>query len=58
MLRTQSITRRWCDVAYLLGGWFCENKDGPQAKWKGDPKTIKAVISFVTATGCLEMEAQ
>ena len=41
----------------LLGGWYNERKDGPQAQWKSDAKLIKAMINFVTATGRLQMEA-
>lgn len=53
----QSMTRRWSDVSYLLGGWHNERTDGPWTRRRGDPKVIKAVITFVRATGRLLMEA-
>jgi hypothetical protein len=51
-------TARWCDVSYLLGGWFNERLDGPRNKWKANMKAIRAVIDFVKATGRLQMSTE
>ena len=45
---------RWGDLAYVLGGWSNERKDGPLDKWSPASTMISATIKFVIATGRLE----
>ena len=32
----QVATKRWCDVSYILGGWFSGRLDGPRHRWRGE----------------------
>lgn len=52
----QAATKRWCDVSYILGGWFSERLDGPRHRWKANMEVIKATIKFTRATGRLQVE--
>ncbi len=45
---------RWGDLAYALGGWSNERKDGPRDKWSPATNMISATIKFAIATGRLE----
>ena len=47
---------RWCDIAYMLGGWFNERLDGPRNRWKSDLGAVKATIAFAKSTGRLQMQ--
>ena len=52
----QASTDRWCDVSYILGGWFSERLDGPRHRWTANMKAIKATIKFARATARLQTE--
>ena len=45
---------RWGDLAYMLGGWPSERKEGPLDKWAPSKAAISAAINFAIATGRLE----
>ena len=45
---------RWGDLAFMLGGWSNERKDGPLDKWAPSKVAISATINFAIATGRLE----
>lgn len=44
----------WDDIAYLLGGWSEESKDGALHSWKPNLKMVNAIIKFVEATERLD----
>lgn len=44
----------WGDLAYVLGGWSNERKDGPLDNWSPTITMIAATIKFAIATGRLE----
>lgn len=48
---------RWGDLAYILGGWSNERKDGPLDKWVPSKAAISAIINFAIATGPLEVRS-
>ena len=45
---------RWGDLAYALGGWANERKDGPLDRWSPATTMVAATIKFAIATDCLE----
>lgn len=45
---------RWGDLAYMLGGWSNERKDGPLDKWTPSKAVISAGIDFAIDTSRLE----
>ena len=45
---------RWGDLAYALGGWSNERKDGPLDSWSPTTAMVSATIKFAITTGRLE----
>ena len=45
---------RWGDLAYALGGWSNERKEGPLDQWSPGTTMVSATIKFAVATGRLE----
>jgi hypothetical protein len=54
----QTVTNRWTDLSFLLGGWLNEQLDGPLKKWRPDVKVVQATIAFAKATGRLSMHRE
>lgn len=45
---------RWGDLAYALGAWSNERKDGPLDKCSPKTVMVSATIKFAIATGWLQ----
>ncbi len=48
------VGHRWGDLAYALGEWSNERKDGPLDRWSPTTTMVAATIKFAIATGRLE----
>jgi hypothetical protein len=49
------VRQRGDDLAFLLGAYTSEAKDGPMDKWSPNTNTVRETISFIRKTGRLEL---